>query len=306
MPETVLLTGASGFVGRHLAERCLSLAHETLALTRPGRAQAAPAGIRAITVDFSDEMSLARAIEAARPTVIIHLAAYGVAPQDRDPVAMQRINVDLGAAIVRAAAACGAVMVSAGSCAEYAEPADDKRLGENAPLETGKLYGSSKAAGGLLALATATALGVPMRHLRLFNVYGPGEAPHRLLPSLIAERASDRRIRLSAGLQIRDFIYVADVADGLLNAATRLRSGAIAGAAALNLCTGTGTSVRDLVGLAAQALGITTDRLGFGDLAMRPDEIPCLIGNPDKMTFDLDWRPAYGPAAGIKAMIEGL
>ncbi|PZU91918.1 MAG: hypothetical protein DI527_11020 [Chelatococcus sp.] len=306
MLGTVLVTGASGFIGRHVARSCRARGSETVVLRRSGSTSAVVHGGRIVEVALDDEVALRSAVRTIKPSVMIHLAAYGVSPQDRDPYVMQRVNVDLGAALVRAAADCGSVFVSAGSCAEYAEPRRRERLDETSPLESGKLYGSSKAAGGLLSLAIATALAVPMRHLRLFNVYGPGEAAHRLLPSLASERATGRRVRLSAGLQVRDFIHVEDVAEGMLVAAERLISGTAKGATPLNLCTGVGTSVRDLVTLAAQALAIAPENLGFGDLPMRPDEIPYLVGQPDKMTFDLGWRPAYGPAAGVEATIASL
>jgi nucleoside-diphosphate-sugar epimerase len=265
-----------------------------------------PDALRVAEADIEDEATVRSAVRAVAPSLIVHLAAYGVSPQDRDPLAMQRVNVDLAAAIVRAAADCGAAVVSAGSCAEYAQPNELKRLSEDAPLEHAKLYGSSKAAGGLLALATAAALGVPMRHLRLFNVYGPGEASHRLIPSLVAQRGTGRRVSLSSGSQIRDFIHVDDVTTGIATAGRRLQAGIIKGSKVLNLCTGVGTSVRDFATLVAEACGIALDNLGFGDLPMRADEIPHLVGDPDEMAFDLDWRATYGPAAGVKATVESI
>lgn len=303
MLETVLITGASGFVGGHLTRLCISRGYEAIAVVRPGRAAVVPAGARAVEVELYDEAVIASTVRAAKPTIIMHLAAYGVAPRDRDPLLMQRVNVDLGAALVRAAAECGAVVVSAGSNSEYAESIDVLHLDEGSSLDTRNLYGSSKAAGGLLALATATALRVPTRHMRVFNIYGPGEAPHRLLPSLIAQRDGSGRIPLSEGRQVRDYLHVEDVAAGLLVTADRLRSGALAGADVLNLCTGVGISIREFVTLAAQSLGIAPERLGFGDLPMRPDEIARLVGNPDRMKFDLGWTPTYVPATGIGAVI---
>lgn len=305
MAESVLITGATGFVGREVTRLCLSRGHRTSALVRPGRAGAVPFGANAIQVDLWDEAALGDAVREAEATIIMHLAAYGVAPQDRDPVLMQQINVDLAGALVRSAALRGAVVVSAGSNAEYADPSDVANLDERAALNTQQLYGASKAAGGLLALATASALSLPMRHMRVFNVYGPEEAPHRLLPSLISRRAGQDRIPLSDGRQIRDYLHVADVAAGLLVAAERLRSGALQGVDALNLCTGEGISIRDFALLAAEALNIDAERLGFGDLPMRPGEIGRLVGNPDRMKIDLGWAPTFDPVTGIRAVIRG-
>lgn len=304
MAESVLITGATGFVGGEVTKLCLSRGYRTAALVRPGRAGAVPFGADAIEVDLCDEAALVGAVRAANPKIILHLAAYGVAPHDRDPLMMQQINVGLAGALVRSAARCGAVVVSAGSNAEYAEPSEASRLDERAALNTQHLYGASKAAGGLLALATASALSLPMRHMRVFNVYGPGEAPHRLLPSLLAQRKGHGRIPLSEGRQIRDYLHVADVAAGLLVAAERLRSGALRGVDALNLCTGEGISIREFALLAAEALGIEPERLGFGDLPLRPGEIARMVGNPGRMKIDLGWAPTYDPATGIRAVIR--
>ncbi|WP_439493744.1 NAD-dependent epimerase/dehydratase family protein [Bosea sp. (in: a-proteobacteria)] len=304
MAESVLITGATGFVGGEVTKLCLSRGYRTSALVRPGRAGAVPFGVNAIEVDLCDETALITAVRAANPTAILHLAAYGVAPHDRDPLMMQQINVGLAGALVRSAARCGAVVVSAGSNAEYAETSGPGRVDEHTALNAQHLYGASKAAGGLLALATASALSLPMRHMRVFNVYGAGEAPHRLLPSLVAQRNGHGRIPLSEGRQIRDYLHVADVAAGLLAAAERLRSGALRGADALNLCSGEGISIRDFSLLAAEALGIESQRLGFGDLPMRPGEIARLVGNPDRMKIDLGWAPTYDAATGIRAVIR--
>lgn len=304
MVETVLITGATGFVGGHVTRLCLARGCETIAVVRPGRAAAVPSGARVLEMDLYDDGVIANAVRAAKPTIIMHLAAYGVSPRDRDPLMMQLINVDLGAALVRGAAKCGAVVVSAGSNSEYAGSIGEARLDESATLDTKNLYGSSKAAGGLLALSTASALGVPTRHMRIFNIYGPGEGPLRLLPSLIAQLDGDSRISLSEGRQVRDYLHVEDVAAGLLVTADRLLSGALAGTDVLNLCTGAGISIREFVMVAAQALDIASDRLGFGDLPMRPDEIARLVGNPDRMKIDLDWAPTYDAATGIRAVIS--
>lgn len=305
MIQNLLILGASGFLGSHLVAACLREGRPFLAARRKGASVGIAAGIPHAEVDLFDEGNWIQLIARHRINAIINLAASGVTPTDRDPLTMQRVNVDLPATLARAAAG-HAIFVNAGSCSEYAPPVSHGPIDEDAPLETGKLYGSSKAAGGLISMATATALDVPMRHLRFFNIYGPGEAAHRLLPSLLTAEREGTRAALSSGTQIRDFIHVDDAVSAILRAAERLGSGIASGAAALNVCSGTGTSVRTFAEIAAKTLGLPAEYLGFGDVPMRPDDIPYLVGDPTRMRSDLDWEPALNSASGITASIIAM
>ncbi len=114
---------------------------------------------------------------------------------------------------------------------------------EDSPLEQGKLYGSSKAAGGLVASAIANSSDVSFRLLRLFKVYGAGEAPHRLLPALVSGLAKRERVAMSAGTQVLDFVYIDDVVEAMLRADAHCREKG--GIATWNVATGRAHSVRE-------------------------------------------------------------
>ena len=104
---------------------------------------------------------------------------------------------------------------------------------------------------------------------RLFTVYGPGETPERLLPSLIQAAKAGRPQRLTSGHQKRDFTYVEDAAEGLL----RLGQSSAEPGAVINLATGRLTPVRGLVRIAADVLNIPAENLEFGALSDRPEEM---------------------------------
>jgi len=140
---------------------------------------------------------------------------------------------------------------------------------------------------------------VPLTHLRLFNVYGPGEAPHRLLASLSDKLARGVRVPLSDGAQIRDFIYVDDVVEACLTAATKPN-----GVRALNVCTGRGHSVADFAREACAVLGADQSLLGFGDHPRRPDDIPALVGNADLTASALGWRAKHTIKTGLAATLS--
>jgi nucleoside-diphosphate-sugar epimerase len=73
-----------------------------------------------------------------------------------------------------------------------------------------------------------------------------------------------------------------------------------------NICTGIGTSVRAFATETAQAMGAPAALLGFGDLPMRVDDEPFLVGDGERATSELGWRPKFGLAEGIAAAVASL
>jgi nucleoside-diphosphate-sugar epimerase len=306
--QRALVTGATGFIGRHLVRGLIEAQTQVVALVRPGnRAPEHWHGrVTCIACDDWSEAGLRAALAPQPFDVAYHLAAYGVRPSDREPRLMLRVNVELPAHIVCLCKERGARLVMAGTLSEYERPPDQTRLTERSPLETAKIYGASKAAGGMVATALAESLGVKLRLLRLFKVYGEGEAPHRLLPSLVAGLARGERVPLSDGTQIRDSIHVEDAVEACIQAGHDMTVPAHAQTATWNVCTGIGHSVRTFAIQVAQAMDQRAELLGFGDLPMRADDEPYLVGDGGRMSQALGWRPKHDLAAGIRAAVAAL
>ena len=304
----VLVTGATGFIGRHLVDRLITLGVRPRLLIRPARRLPSPWRGRVAIIECTDwsESGVFRALASETIDVVFHLAAYGVNPVDRDVEEMVRINAMLPTILVRLCRQRGARMVMTGTFSEYQRPPGQVRLTEQAPLENVKIYGASKAAGGLLARAMAEQCGVRLRMLRLFKAYGAGEAPHRLLPTLVSGLTAGRRVSLSAGTQVLDFVYVDDVVEACLRADADMTSSARPLSAVWNVCTGVGHSVRSFASFVAQAAGADAGLLGFGDLPARPDDEPWLVGNGDLMRSEIDWHPAYDLVSGVRAAVARL
>jgi nucleoside-diphosphate-sugar epimerase len=303
-----LVTGPTGFIGRHLVDGLMCAKTPVIALIRPGSRVPDEWRGRVPCIACADwsEGGLRAALAAQPFDVVFHLATYGVLPADRDPDLMLQINVGLPGILVHLCKERAAGLVMAGTFSEYQQPADRRPLTEECALEMGKLYGASKAAGGIVASALAQSLGVNLRLLRFFKVYGEGEAPHRLLPSLVAGLARRERVPLSEGAQVRDFIHVEDVVRACVAAAADVRSGSRALTATWNVCTGVGHSVRNFAELVAQAMGASQQLLGFGDLPMRADDEPYLVGDGGRMRRELGWRPERDLEAGIRAAVSIL
>jgi nucleoside-diphosphate-sugar epimerase len=299
--QRALVTGATGFIGRHLIDRLIAVDASIAILARPGPPLPDTWRGRVAAIECPDwsEVGLRRTLAGQTFDVLYHLASYGVKPGDRDAGEMFRINVALPPALVRICHEHDAKMVMTGSFSEYDRPPNETPVTEDSPLETLKVYGASKAAGTLAASALAAQLNVGLRLLRLFKVYGPGEAPHRLLPSLVARLLQKQRVPLSAGTQILDFIYIKDVIDACLRSAVHAMADPRSAPLIWNVCTGTGHSVRTFAITVTRALGAPTHLLGFGDIAMRPDDEPWLVGNRERICAALGWRPSFDLDAGV-------
>ena len=301
----VLVTGATGFIGTHLVNRLLSEGRGVTVLARSSSALPKEWHERVSVVacdDFSGR-GLRQLLRVPVDTVF-HLAAYGVRPNYRDIDEMIAINVGLPAALVRLCAEWRGRMVMAGTFSEYRSPSGRELLTEASPLEQGKLYGSSKAAGGLMASAIANSSGAGFRQLRLFKVYGAGEAPHRLLPALVNGLAKRERVAISAGTQVLDFIYIDDVVEAMLRADMHCRE--TGGIATWNVATGRAHSVRDFAERVAAAMNADPSLLGFGAIEMRKDDEPWLVGSADLLRSELGWQPSIELDDGVRAAVASL
>jgi nucleoside-diphosphate-sugar epimerase len=135
---------------------------------------------------------------------------------------------------------------------------------------------------------------------RLFTVFGPGEHPGRLLPSLQAAAASGGAVALTAGRQRRDFTYVEDVAEGLLRlAVSGVRPGEV-----VHLATGRLTSVREFAESAASVLGIDRQSLRFGALPDLPEEMWQDDVDVERLRALTGWAPETSISDGIRRARE--
>ena len=303
---SALVTGASGFIGAHLVARLLSEGSNVTVLARSSSVLPKEwlDRVRVIVSDDFRENNLRRVLDTKVET-IFHLAAYGVRPTHRDVDEMLQINVDmLGLTLVRLCSGWGARMVMAGTFSEYRSPSTRELLSEDSPMEQRKLYGSSKAAGGLMASAIAQSGGVGFRLLRLFKVYGAGEAPHRLLPALVTGLAKRERVAISSGTQVLDFVYIDDVVEAMLRADAHCREKG--GIATWNVATGRAHSVREFAEQVAAAINADASLLGFGAIAMRKDDEPWLVGSPDLLRSELRWQPSIRLDEGVRAAVAAL
>lgn len=298
----VLVTGATGFIGWHVARTLHDLGAEVLSVVRHAGGPAAEGGAVPgipMLVDLEHPGAVARLVHDRAPAICFNLAGYGVDPSERQVPLAERLNTELPEELVAALGALpsgdwtGQQLVHAGSALEYGTAPGDLR--EGTPPQPTTLYGTTKAAGTAAALGRAAASGVRATVARLFTVYGPREHPGRLLPTLLRAARGDGPILLTAGAQRRDFTWVGDVVEGMLRlGVTREREPSV-----VNLATGELTSVREFVERAARVLGIAPERLHFGAQPTRAEEMVHDAVAIGRLVARTAWRPATTIEAGV-------
>ncbi|RMF83797.1 MAG: SDR family oxidoreductase [Nitrospirae bacterium] len=296
----VLVTGATGFVARHLVPRLLE-AHPDAEVWGLVRWDADTEGLhprlRTVVGDLRDGPSVAAAVRAARPDAVLHLAAAStVAGSYAAPAEVLEVNVVGQVHLLEAIRAEGLaprVVVACSGEAYGAVPEGELPAAEDTPFRPVSPYAVSKAAQDLLAAQYERAHGLAAVRLRPFNHTGPGRPP-RFVTSSLARQVAEAEAGLAEPVVevgnldvVRDFTDVRDVAEAYLAA---LDPGLPPGA--YNVCSGRPVAVREvleiLLGLARVPLTVRVD-----PARLRPADIPALWGDPSR------FREAAGWAARI-------
>lgn len=226
-----LVTGAGGFVGGHLCARLAADGWDVVAATRA-------------EADLSDPLATACLARDADPDVAFLLAASrrGATPADR--ASTVAVNASSGAWLVDALGVRCRAVVRLGSSTEYG--ALDGPMDERAPIEPRGFFGATKAAGSLLVAAAAGARGMRSAVLRAFQVYGTGDHPVRLVPSVMRAARTGEVLPLTRPGMRRDWIHVDDVVEACVRAglAEELPPGQV-----LNIGTGRQVANEELVAI---------------------------------------------------------
>lgn len=208
----VLLTGGSGFIGRHLLARLDSAGVEIHCTTR----SSAPAGLPGSwhSLELADPEAVDRLVSEVRPEVVFHLASHVAGSRD---VALV-IPTFLGN--LASTVALMTSLVRHGGCSRFVQ-AGSLEEPEEAWAVPASPYGASKLAASAYARMFHALYGLPVVLARLFMVYGPGHQDvKKLVPYTIQSLLRGETPTFSSGVRPVDWVYVDDVAEGLLRLAT--------------------------------------------------------------------------------------
>jgi nucleoside-diphosphate-sugar epimerase len=293
--KRVLLTGASGFIGSHCVESLLRLDYEVHALSSQEPHQSS-ANIIWHQADLRVAGHARRVMESVKPTHLLHLAWFVVpgklisSPENFGWVTSSfeliRDFADLG----------GARVVVCGSGYEY-----DWNYGycseRLTPTVPNTVYGCCKNALHELLRSFGDLNGLSNAWGRVFFLYGPREHPDRLVSSVIRSLLKGEAARCSHGRQIRDYMHVQDVANGLVTLLDSNVQGAI------NVCSGQATTLRDIV-LSIGRICQRPELVQLGAISARANDTPLVVGDNARLTSETGWKQQLDLEAGLCETVD--
>ncbi len=284
----VLVTGAGGFLGRHVVGALRRRGARAVATShRPG------VDIKRV-VDVCNRQAVQTLFAEEMPQFVVHCAAYGVNFADQDSHLALKVNVLGSNGLIEAAAAYRVKrFVHVGSCFEYGSHPGP--IAEDVPLRPSGIYGASKAAATIIMAERACTLGLPLLIVRPFGFWGPGEGPHRLLPQIVDACKQHKPLDLTLCDVSRDYSYVEDIAHDLT---ALLFLPDLPGTLTVNLGSGEPVVLRDFVMRVAGCLG-GTDLMRFGRRPHRSGELASVVADVSRM------RSLLGNPSRT-SLIEGL
>jgi GDP-4-dehydro-6-deoxy-D-mannose reductase len=292
--QRILITGASGFAGRHLAAYAAQQGAFVYAVSRHELNVAAG---RAIQADLVDAESIAQAVQVAQPNYVFHLAAQTPANtpinNDRDWLltnALITLNVLEAVRLHRPQARV--VVVSSSSV--YGHVVEhDLPIREDAPLRPTTMYGVSKASQELVAIRYAEEYRLDVMRARPFNQLGPGE-PRAMLTSTLAAQVADIAagraepvVRMRHRATRRDFTDIRDAVRAYWQIAERGLRGDV-----YNICSGVATPIGDIAAQLIDIAGVAADIEATASVPGAND-ILVQAGSQAKLAHTVGWKPQY-------------
>lgn len=295
--DRVLVTGATGFVGRRCVGDLIERGYEVHGASRGTRGP--DANVVWHAADLLEPGAGPALIDAARPTHLVHLAwetTHGAFWSSPDNLRWLAASVDLVRAFAEGG---GRRAVVAGTCAEYRWSGTAPLSEMGAPREPRTLYGAAKHGLHVAVAAYADEVGFDLAWGRIFFLYGPDESPGRLVRSVAEAMLRGEQAPCTHGRQVRDFLHVADAG----RAFAALLASEVTGP--VNIASGDPVSIADVAETLATITG-RFDLLQLGALPAAADDPPVLVADVARLRQEVGWAPAHDLSAGLRCTVEAL
>lgn len=305
MKQTYLITGGTGFIGANLIRKLLTtnttadihiLLRDTSVLWRLENI------LNKITIHhihITQKKIFKKTIQDIKPDYIFHLASYGSNDKETDLYEMITGNILFSSTLLDAInpypySAC----VIVGSSSEYGF--QDTPMKETTLLKPASFYAATKASVSHIATVYKKQYKKPITIVRPFSVFGPFEASHRLVPTVILKCIKNLPIALTPGEEKRDFIYIDDFVDSMLLSANTKKQTL---PDILNIGSGKEISTREIVTVIHKHTKSSSPLL-WGQFPNRIWDTNAWQADISLAKKELSWKPKYTLTQGIKATIS--
>ena len=304
----ILITGAGGFIGSHLAELCVEQGYSVKAFIhynsnnhRGWLEDSKYQGeIEFVSGDIRDYDSVFAALKDCE--AVFHLAALiGIPYSYVSPLAYIRTNIEGAYNVLQASREHGTKQILMTSTSETYGTAQYVPIDEKHPLVAQSPYAASKISADQLALSFHRSFGLPVKVVRPFNAFGPRQSARAIIPTIITQiLAGEENIKLGNTSPTRDFTFVKDVAEGFLAIYKSDRSlGDVT-----NIGMGTEISIGDLTKAIASLLNKNVRMVEDQQrVRVEKSEVLRLCCDPSKLKANTSWKPKYDLTRGLKETI---
>jgi dTDP-glucose 4,6-dehydratase len=306
----VLVTGAGGFIGSHLAERMVELGARVRALVHYyalgswGWLDQSPLKeeMEVVAGEIRDRDSVREAME--NMDIVFHLAALIAIPYSyHAPLSYVQTNVEGTLNVLQSARELSVERVVHTSTSEVYGTARYAPIDEQHPLQGQSPYSASKIGGDKMAEAFHLSFGLPVVTVRPFNTFGPRQSARAVIPTIITQLLAGETVRLGNLHPTRDLSYVVNTVDGFVSAASTPE----AVGQTINLGSGQEISIGELARLIGSLMGKAVT-IESEAQRVRPDgsEVDRLLADTTLAQRLLGWQPRVSLEEGLRRTIDWI
>lgn len=297
--QTILLTGATGFVGSAVVKQIIKDGNTPIVLKRPASNLSRIKdikGYRCFTYETLQEQHLVADLKAYKPDVLVHLAWHGTSGKEINGSYQITDNIPLTLSSVELAHKVGCNQwIGIGSQAEYGNP--NREVDESFPTKPTTLYGKAKSACCLEALDLCRSYSIIGSWIRIYYIYGPEQGADWLIPHIIREMSQGRSPKLTKCEQLLDYLYIDDAARGILSIAYKQAPGIF------NLGSGTAVPLKKVVEIIRKLVN-SRIQPDYGAIEYRPDQVMYLQAEISKIKKATGWAPKTDLQQGLEKTVR--
>ena len=294
--KDILITGGTGFIGYHLAKKCLKFKWNVTSLsTKKPKKKRKLNHVKYIICDVSNNKQLIKKIKS-NYDYVVNLAGYVDHSHKKKTMKSHFVGCKnlslffLNSKITK--------FIQIGSSIEYGKKLSPQYENKNNYQKTFSFYGKAKLLSTKLLLNLYAKFNFPAVIIRLYLVYGPNQDTNRVIPITVSNAIKNKKFDCSDGLQIRDFTYIDDVIDAIIKTLKKKNlSGEI-----INIGSGDPITIRSVILKICNIVG--SGKPQFGNIQLRKDEIRSLYPSVLKAKKLLNWKSKIKLNLGLKRTVN--